>query len=109
VEVPSDGEDCGVLGRLYIPIIEINSPGRISYRPKFFPIPEKMDWEWISEMKEFVRLTTEIGNEIDYKSFIQNIIRPNLRKLHFDCKIKEDEIHNEFYFGVKIFGEANQL
>lgn len=69
-----------------------------------------MNWDWVEEMKELVGNATENGYKIDHNSFLNNIIRPNLRKLQVDCRDPEfaitDEylhLHNEYLFASAIF------
>jgi hypothetical protein len=74
---------------------------------RYFPIPRTMNFEWIEEMNEFVRTETERGYKVDYQTFIQNIILPNLRKLKIDCELEEFNLYNEYYFALQIFASAD--
>lgn len=108
VKVYSNGGNCGIIDeKIYIPISKIINDNTTQRMSRYFDIPKVMNWEWISEMFRFVLTEKRKGYSIDPHSFLENIIRPNLKKLQADCKVTDMERINfedtEVYFATEIF------
>lgn len=107
-KIYSNGSNCGIIDeKIYIPISKIINDNTTQRMSRYFDIPKIMNWEWIAEMFSFVLTEKRKGYSVDPHSFLENIIRPNLKKLQADCNVSDMERINfedtDVYFATQIF------